>query len=60
MERLERLLAWGGFKKDIVCLALSGIALLISIFDLLPLTFDAARIAIVLCGVPIVLEALIG
>ncbi|MGI6114994.1 heavy metal translocating P-type ATPase [Luoshenia tenuis] len=60
MERLERLLAWGGFKKDIVCLALSGIALLISIFDLLPLPFDAAWIAIVLCGVPIVLEALIG
>ena len=60
MERLERLLTWGGFKKDIVCLALSGIALLISIFDLLPLPFDAAWIAIVLCGVPIVLEALIG
>ncbi len=35
-------------------------ALVVSIFDLLPLPFDAAWVAIVLCGIPIVLEALIG
>ena len=35
-------------------------ALVASIFDLLPLPFDAAWVAIVLCGIPIVLEALIG
>ena len=34
--------------------------LVVSIFDLLPLPFDAAWVAIVLCGIPIVLEALIG
>ena len=47
-------------KKDIVLLVLSGIALVISIFDLLPLPFDAAWVAVVLCGIPIILEAIIG
>ena len=60
MKKLEELLEWGGMKRDILFLAVSGIALLISIFDLLPLPFDAAWIAIIFCGVPIVLEAVIG
>ena len=60
MEKLEHFLALGGTKKDVALLALSGIALLVSIFDLVPLPFDAAWAAIVLCGVPIILEAVIG
>ena len=60
MEKLEHFLSLGGTKKDVALLALSGIALLISIFDLVPLPFDAAWAAIVLCGVPIILEAVIG
>ena len=60
MKFLEDLLEWGGTKKDIACLIVSAIALIISIFDLLPLPFDAAWIAIVLCGIPIILEAIIG
>ena len=61
MERLEALLEWGGVKKDVVCLVLGGISLLVSIFELAPgLPFDAAWVAIILCGVPIVLEAVIG
>ncbi len=60
MKKLEKFLEWGGVKKDIICLVLSGLALLISLFDLFLLPFDAAWIAIVLCGVPIVLEAVIG
>ena len=60
MKKLEELLEWGGMKRDILFLAVSGIALLISIFDLLPLPFDAAWIAIIFCGIPIVLEAVIG
>ena len=59
-ERLEALAEWGGTKKDIVCLVLSGIALILSIFDLVPLPFDAAWIAIILCGIPIILEATVG
>ena len=42
MEKLETLLELGGTKKDIVFLILSGLALLVSIFRLLPLPFDAA------------------
>ena len=60
MEQLEKFLEWGGVKKDVACLILSGAALLVSIFHLLPLPFDAAWVAIVLCGVPILLEAFIG
>ena len=52
MRHIEAFLDWGGTKKDVICLALSGIALLVSIFGLLPLPFDAAWVAIVLCGVP--------
>ena len=60
VQKTEAFLEWGGIKKEIVLLAVSGAALVVSIFDLLPLPFDAAWVAIVLCGVPIVLEALIG
>ena len=60
MKALESLLEWGGVKKDVFCLVASGGALLLSIADLLPLPFDPAWIAIILCGVPIVLEAVIG
>ena len=58
--KLEALLEMGGLKKDVACLSISGLALAASLFDLVPLPFDAAWIAIVLCGVPIVLEAFIG
>ena len=60
MEKLERLLELGGTKRDIVFLIASAIALVISIFDLVPLPFDAAWTAIVLCGIPIILEAVVG
>lgn len=60
MEHLEKLLDWGGTKRDIVFLAVSALSLLASGFHLLPLPFDAAWVAIVLCGVPIILEAVIG
>ena len=39
---------------------ISGIALIVSIFDLVPLSFDASWVAIILCGIPIILEAVIG
>ena len=60
VEKVESFLELGGIKKDIVLLIISGIALLISIFDLIPLPFDASWIAIILCGAPIVIEAIIG
>ena len=60
MKRLEAFLEWGGVRKDIICLVLGGISLIISMFDLIPLPFDAAWAAIILCGIPIILEAVIG
>ncbi len=61
MEKLEALLEWGGVKKDVICLVLGGVSLLVSIFGLAPgLPFDPAWVAIILCGVPIILEAVIG
>ena len=60
MEKLEYFLELGGTKKDITLLVISGIALIVSIFDLVPLPFDASWAAIILCGIPIILEAVIG
>ena len=57
---LEELLEWGGTKKNVVFLLLSGISLIVSLFDPIPLPFDAAWVAILLCGLPILLEASIG
>lgn len=60
IDKVEQFMGFGGTKKDIVCLVLSGIALIISIFDLIPLPFDVAWVAIILCGLPIVMEAIIS
>ena len=60
IKKLEEFLELGGTKKDITCLVISGIALLISIFKVVELPFDVAWVAIILCGVPIILEAIIG
>lgn len=61
LKKLERLLALGGVKKDVVLLALSASSLIFSMLkDSLSLSFDFAWVSIVLCGVPIVLEAIIG
>ncbi len=60
MEKLEGLLELGGVKKDIVCLVISGAAILCSLLKLSPFPFDMAWIAIILCGIPIILEAIIG
>ena len=59
-DKLEALLDWGGTRKDITLLILSAAALAASIFRLLPLPFDPAWVAIILCGIPIILEAVIG
>ena len=60
MEPLEHLLELGSIQKDIVLLVLSGIAVVCSLIGIQPFPFDIAWVAIVLCGVPIILEAIIG
>ena len=42
MEKLSDFLELGGTKKDVALLVISGIALIFSIFDVIPLPFDAA------------------
>lgn len=60
MKKLEEWMEIGGIKKDVILLVISGIALLISLLDFISLPFDTAWIAIILCGIPIILEAVIG
>ena len=49
----------GWLEKEIILLVISGISLLLSLFHI-PLPFSIAWVAIILCGVPIILEAIIG
>ena len=60
MKRFKNVLAIGGIKKDIVLLVISGIAVVCSLLNVRLFPFDMAWISIVLCGLPILLEALIG
>ena len=61
MKLLETILDYGGTRRDIAFLILSGAALLCSMFHLpFPAGIDPAWVAILLCGVPIILEAVIG
>lgn len=59
-EKIEWFFGLGGMKKDIAFLIISGLALLVSIFDLVSLPFDAAWVAVILCGLPIIAEAVVG
>lgn len=60
IKKANALMELGGIKKDVAFLVLGGLSLIISLFDLIPLPFDAAWVAIILCGVPILMEAVIG
>ncbi len=60
MEKLEHLLELGGIKKDVTLLIISGVAIVASLAGIQPLPFAIAWVAIILCGVPIILEAIIG
>ncbi len=59
-EKAEAILDFGGTKKDIALLVISGIALVLSLLKLDFLPFDLSWVAILLCGIPIVCEAIIG
>lgn len=60
MKALEKVLEFGGFKKDIIFLIISALGLLASMFEFSPFGFDLAWVSVVFCGVPIILEAVIG
>ena len=60
VKKLEQFLELGGTKKEILFLVLSGIALIFSILKPFPFPVDPAWIAIILCGIPILMDAFIG
>lgn len=57
---LEKVLEWGGMKRDVVFLIISAVAVLVSLFVPIDWPIDPAWIAIILCGTSIILEAIIG
>ena len=60
-ERIEELMSYGGVKKDVTVLLVSAVALIASLSvpsDTVP--FDPAWIAIILCGIPILIESAVG
>ena len=59
-EKIEAFMELGGMKKDVIFLVISGAALLLSIFRPVSFPVDPAWIAICLCGIPIILEAVVG
>lgn len=60
MSKIEDLMDFGGVKKDIIFLCISGAALFFSITGWIKAPFNLAWVAVILCGVPIILEAIIG
>ena len=60
IEKAEYFMELGGTKKDVTFLILGGLSLIVSLFELIALPFDAAWVAIILCGAPIIMEAVIG
>lgn len=60
IKKLEDLMEIGGIRKDILLLVISGVSIICSLLHVQPFPFDLAWFAVILCGFPIVLEAIIG
>lgn len=61
MHKLEGLMEFGGTKKDVAFLVISAAALILNLTgNNLGLPFNICWIAIILCGIPIIMEAIIG
>ena len=60
IKKLEDLMEIGGIRKDILLLVISGVSIICSLLHVQPFPFDLAWYAVILCGFPIILEAIIG
>lgn len=60
IKKLEDLMEIGGIRKDILLLVISGVSIICSLLHVQPFPFDLAWFAVILCGFPIILEAIIG
>ena len=59
-DRVDGLMGIGGWRKDTVCIAVSFAALAVSLIHGDVNGFDTAWIAVVLCGIPISVDAITG
>lgn len=60
-HKLEDIMEIGGTKKDIAFIVISAISLGFSLLKInFGLPFDISWVAIILCGIPIIIEAIIG
>ena len=59
IKKLEDLMEIGGMRKDILLLVISGVSIICSLLHVKPFPFDLAWFAVILCGFPIILEAII-
>ena len=60
VEKIESFMELGGMKKEIAFLVISAVSLILSLAKIDILPFDMAWISIILCGIPIIMEATIG
>ena len=60
MNKNDLLSLWNDFRTDVLCLFFSGLALLFSMLTPSFFPVDPAWVAILLCGIPIVKDAVIG
>lgn len=63
-EKIDEFLEAGGTKKLIILLCIAGVSLVLSLLNqklyIWNLPFDIAWVSIILCGIPILLEAAVG
>lgn len=63
-EKIEWFMDLGGIKKEIIFLCIAGVSVILSILNqklnLWNLPIDIAWVSVILCGIPIILEAVVG
>ena len=59
-DKIEESLEFGGLKKDLAFLITSAISLILSLSASDYFPFDPAWVAVFLCGMPIIIRAVIG
>lgn len=63
-EKIEWFMELGGIKKEIALLCIAGASLVLSLLNknlqFWNLPFDIAWVSIILCGIPIIIEAIVG
>ena len=59
-DRIDGVMEIGGWRKDAACIAISAVCLVLSFLDVRFISLDPAWIAVLLCGVPISVDAVTG